>query len=186
MQRWEDRRAYFLGEAARDIERGEDVRPCLVAMTGEDRLFLAFLRSFERGELFDALLELLALAGTLGADRLAMSLPGRAWSLQDPVPPVLPGVGDLRQRVLVIEEAAGAAGSTLAIPYEVIDGTVRWGDALGGGNWVGSLAGALLKTIEVRDRMRGPDLLIRRQAQRCVAAGHFLALGPTVADRLAL
>lgn len=190
MRRWEDRRAYFLSEAERDLEFGEDVRPCLVALAGEERLFLAFLRSFRRGELYDAIVELLALAGALGADRLAMSLPGRAWSLQDPVPPVLPGVADLRQRVLVLEESDGTAGaprgSTLAIPYDIVDGGVRWGEPLGGGDWVGALAGALGATIEVRERMRGPDRAVRRQAERCVAAGHFLALGPTVAGRLDL
>lgn len=190
MRRWEERRAYFLDEARRDIECGDDVRPCLVALAGEERLFLAFLRPFERGELLDALIELLALAAPLGADRLAMSLPGRAWSLHDPVPPVLPGVGDLRQRVLVIEEADGTRGrprgSTLAIPFDIADGTVVWGDPLDGGDWVGPLAGALVKTIAERERIRGRDRAPRRQAQRCVALGHMVALGPTVADRLAL
>lgn len=190
MRRWEDRRSYFLDEARRDLEGGQDVRPCFVALTGTDRLFLAFVRPFERGELFEALVELLALAAPLGADRLAMSLPGRAWSLRDPVPPVLPGIGDLRQRVLVIEEADGTLGqphaSTLVIPFDVADGTLRWGDPLGGGEWVGPLAGALAKTIAVRDRTPGPDHTIRRQAQRCAALGHLLALGPGVAERLAL
>jgi len=91
---------------------------------------------------------------------------------------------------LVIEEADGTRGhprgSTLAIPFDLADGTLRWRDPLDGGDWVGPLGGALAKTIAARDRIRGGDRAIRRQAQRCVALGHFLALGPTVADRLAL
>lgn len=189
MRRWEDRQAYFLDEARRDIEDGRDARPCVVALAGADRLFLAFLRPFERGELYDALVELLALAAPLGADRLALSLPGRAWSLHDPVPPVLPGVGDLRQRVLVIHEADGTRGRprdrTLAIPYDLVGGAVRWGDPLEGGDWVSPLGGVLAVTIRHRDRVRGGDRAIRRQAERCVVLGHFLALGPTVAERLA-
>lgn len=189
MRRWEERWAYFLDEARRDLTSGEEVRPCLVVLAGEERLFLAFVRSFGRGGLYDAVVELLALAGALGADRLALSLPGRAWSLQDPVAPVVPGVADLRQRVLVIEESDGTAGAprgcTLAIPYDVEDGVVRWGEPLGGGQWVGSLAGALAGTIAARQRLRASDREVRRQAQRCVAAGHLLAVGPTLADRLA-
>lgn len=190
MRRWEERRAYFLEEAARDVEAGEEVRPCLVAVAGEERLFLAFLRSFARGELFAAVVELLALAGPLGADRLALALPGRAWSLNDPVPPVLAGVADLRQRVLVIEEADGSCGpprgGTLAVPYDVDGTSVRWGEPLGGGHWVGPLSGALAATIAARDRLHEPDPALRHRAARCVAAGHLLAVGPAVADRLGL
>jgi hypothetical protein len=188
MQAWEDRTAFLMDEARRDLEAGADVRPCFVALAGDQRLFLAFLRPFAQGEYLDPLVELIALAAPLGADRLAFSISGRAWSLDDPIPPVLPGVGDLRQRVLTIVEADGSSGSarpvTTGIPFDLVEGQVRWGTPFHGDDTVSAIPAALATAVRNRNEIRGTDREIRAQAERCVALGHLVALAGPIHARL--
>lgn len=73
----------------------------LCAHRGDDPLFLALLRPYPKGEHLEAVEELLTLALPLGADRIAFCSTGRAWSMDDPVPPVSSD-GDIRQRVLIV------------------------------------------------------------------------------------
>src|SRR5687768_6452757 len=130
MQRWDDVEAFLLAEATADLTDGEDVAPCLVAFDSNELLLVAFLRSFAKGEYADPLIELMALTGPLGADRLALSIAGRAWSLDDPVVPVVPEVGDLRQRVLAVHRIDGTGPQTTATtalhPFTRVDGEPRW------------------------------------------------------------
>lgn len=190
MQQWENMEAFMTAEAARDLEAGEEVRPCFAAFAGAAPLVLAFLRPFPQGRAADALIELLALAAPLDADRLALSIGGRAWSLDDPIPPVDPDFGDLRQRVVAIESVDGSVGrprpASTIIPFDLVDGQVRWGEPLRGEGEHSWVASAFVVTIRKRRQLRGSMEEIRRQAKRCVALGHLLALSPTVADRLHL
>lgn len=73
----------------------------LCAHQGPEPLFLALIRPYEQGDHLEPLAEVLTLAETLGADRLAFCSTGRAWSMHDPVPPVC-DTGDLRQRVIIV------------------------------------------------------------------------------------
>ena len=102
---WGDQPAFLTDLAVADLEAGMAVRATLVAFRGEQPLVLATLRPFASGAHHDAIIEVAALAWSLRADRVALSLSGRAWSLEDPVPPVVEGVGDLRQRVVVVHVA---------------------------------------------------------------------------------
>jgi hypothetical protein len=190
VQRWHEVEEFLLGEAARDLINGVDVHPCLMAYAGEHALFVAFLRPFPKGGYADPMIELLALAAPLAADQLALSMAGRAWSLLDPIPPVLADVGDLRQRVVVLQSADGRAGRvrlhSRMFPFELTDGSVRWGEPLRYDGDTGWMTGALALAIRHRRRISGPPAQIRRQAERCVALGHLLALAPAVHDRLGL
>ncbi len=76
-----------------------DPRPHLAAFAGDHACVLIGLRPFAPGAYQGPLVEAMALALPLGADRVSVALPGRAWSLDDPVVPVSDD-GDLRQRVL--------------------------------------------------------------------------------------
>ncbi|MGH8899450.1 MAG: hypothetical protein ACRDZ4_21105 [Egibacteraceae bacterium] len=190
MQQWEEMERFMIAEAERDLEAGDEIRPCFTAFSGGNPLVLAFLRPFPKGGYHDPLIELIALAAPLDADRLKLSISGRAWSMNDPIPPVDPDLGDLRQRVLEIESVDGTVGrprcSSALHPYDVVDGTVRWGETMRLGGGEGWIPGALEIAVRKRRRLRAPLDEIRKQAERCVILGHLVALGPTVADRLQL
>ena len=191
MLEWHEVEAHLLAEADLDLKEGTDVRPCLAAFAGSQPLFVAFLRSFAKGEYADPVIELLALAAPLDADRLALSIAARAWSLDDPVAPVLPGVGDLRQRVLTVHCVDGAGGRPVVTsalhPFTCAGQSVTWEAPLrhaGGGE--GWLASALALAVERRNALAAPAVEIRRQARRCVDLGHMLALTDCAAQRMGL
>jgi len=189
MTQWEGRRAFLLDEARDDLERGEEVRPCLVAWRGDRPLLVAYLRPYRRGGLVDALVEVLSVAVPLGADRLALSVSGRAWSLRDPVPAVIDGVGDLRQRVVVLEQVDGTSGriamETLAVPFRLDDrGRVTWLPPVDGEETISRASTALAASIHHRGRFAAEPDRVRRRALACVAAGHLLALAAPVHDEL--
>lgn len=186
--RWEDREAFLLNEACRDFREGSEIRPCFLAMAGDQPLFVAFLRPYEKGGHLGPLIEVIALAAPLDADRLAVSLSGRAWSLDDPVVPVIPGVGDLRQRVLLIEEADASSGQAIArssaLPYELEGRSVRWGEPVRHEGGSGIVSAALALAVRRRGRLRADDDQILAQAERCQRLGHLVALAAPVRDRL--
>lgn len=190
MRAWNEVESYLIQEASADLAEGEDIRPCLVAFRDDEPLFVAFLRSFAKGEYLDPVIELLSLAAPLSANRIALSVGGRAWSLHDPVPPVADGLGDLRQRVLCVtlvhEVGATVEVMSVIVPFVRTDDDVTWEPALrdaGGEGWIPS---ALRLAVERRADMRASRRDIRRQAQRCVRLGHLLAVGEDVAADLGL
>ncbi len=189
MTQWEGRRAFLLDEARDDLERGEEVRPCLLAWRGDRPLLVAYLRPYRRGGHVDALVEVLSVAAPLGADRLALSVGGRAWSLRDPVTPVIDGVGDLRQRVVVLEQVDATSGrivmGTLAVPFRLDDRRqVTWLPPVDSEETISRACTALAASIHHRGRFAAEPDRIRRRAQACVAAGHQLALSAPVHDEL--
>ena len=190
MQRWDDVEAFLVEEAAEDLREGLDVRPCLVAYDGSDGLFTAFLRDFPKGGYSDPIIELLALAMPLGADRLALSVSGRAWSMDDPLPPVVDGVGDLRQRVVCVTQVDGTGDVPRVIssmhPFEVRGGRVRWEPAVRSGAPEGWLTEALALAVQQRAALRASPRDMRRQARRCVRLGHLLGVSDVAARRLRL
>ena len=188
MQRWQDVEAFLTAEAERDLCATGEVTPCLVACSGDEPLFAAFLRPFDRGAYVDPMIELLALAMPLGADRLALSLGGRAWSFDDPVVPVVPGTGDLRQRVVCIHLADGTMGEpaieTLVLPFDIQDGVVVWDTELRPGpseSWINQ---ALALSVSARDALQASPAGLAAQAQRCVTLGHQLYLAPAGDSRM--
>ena len=190
MRKWNDTETYLLAEAGTDLAASDDVRPCLVAFAGDELLLVAFLRSFAKGEYADPLIELLALTAPLGTDRLALSIAGRAWSLDDPVIPAVAGVGDLRQRVLVIHRVDASGGTTTVTsalyPFTRDNRGVRWEAPLRQGGGEGWLVSALELAVERRESLAAPAAEIRRQARRCVDLGHALALTDGGAHRMGL
>ncbi|CAN5138061.1 MAG: hypothetical protein H0V93_12360 [Euzebyales bacterium] len=188
---WHDVNDTLVALATGDLRRDGEVQPCMAAFAGDELLFFAFLRSFAKGAYADPIIELLALAAPLAADRVAISMGARAWSLDDPIPPVLPDAGDLRQRVLVItavDAATGDGRSTgTVIPFSCDGGAVRWSPpAVDGEHHEGWICGALEVLISERHRMTAGVSEIRRQAERCERLGHELHLGAAAADRLGL
>lgn len=193
MHRWEDLDAFLMGEAAHDLEAGAEMaRPCLAAYRGEAPCFIAFLRDFEKGEYADPMIELLALAAPLDCDRLALAISGRAWSFDDPIPPVTDDV-DLRQRVLVIERADASRGrsrsTSLVVPYDdpVPGQPVRWHEPRDLGASEGWISGALALAVSTKYRreMRAPLGDIAAQAARVDLLGHDVWFAREVHDRLA-
>jgi hypothetical protein len=132
-----------------------DPSPHLVAVAGEIPLGIIRLRPFPPGGVHDPLVEVMALMVPLGADRVSLALPGRAWSLDDPVVPVTDDA-DLRQRVVLQVTVDGhdhepPALETLLHPFDVgDDGHLEWQDAIDPGPAQGWVAGALQAMIAAR------------------------------------
>lgn len=178
--------------AAADLDLRTDhvARPRFVAARGDDPLFCAELRPFPDRCYQEPLVELMALAAPLGADRLAVATTGRLTSLDDPIPPVIPGVGDLRQRALVLHLADGngheAVGRSVLVPFTLEGGALRWEEPLEPGPAEGWIASAFAVMIDHRHELAAPTDVIREQAERCLGLGHVLALEHAIADRLGI
>lgn len=182
MQRWSDVEEFLIEAAEDDLRATGEVTPCLIACAGDEPLLAAFMRPFERGSHADPMIELLALAMPLGADRLALSMGGRAWSLDDPVAPAVDGVGDLRQRVVCVHLADGTSGSpgvqTLLRPFTIRHGAVEWEGELRPGPAEGWVTEALAVSVSSAGELRASADELAAQAQRCVVLGHQLYLAP--------
>lgn len=190
---WADQPHLLRDLAIADLEGGGDVLPSLIAFSGEQALFLATLRPFGKGGHREPIIEVGAVAVGLNADRLLLSLSGRAWSTVDPIPPVLGNGEDLRQRVITLHDADGTADpatvTTSVIPFDVdsATGRVTTGPPLvctDGHGWVPRA----LSLMVVSDHQ--PEVSIDgigAQIQRCERLGHRLAWSVDLAgfvDRL--
>lgn len=189
--RWERIEELMVASATDDLQQVGEVTPILVAFAGDEQRLWAFLRPFAKGDHAQPIIELLALAMPLDADRLAFAITGRLTSLDDPIPPVTEDA-DLRQRALIVEYVEGAGGSlrqdSVIHPFDVVGERVRWQPSVAqqhGEGWLRDVLGCavahrgqLVATTSDRD--------IRRQAQRCLALGHELYLGEATAERLHL
>jgi hypothetical protein len=186
---WERLEDLFVGCATKDLEACGEVDPVLAAYRGEEALFLAWLRPFEKGCYDGPLIELLALAMPLDADRLALSIAARAWSLEDPIPPVTEDA-DLRQRILVVHVVDGAASpvrtASAIHPFDLGPEGVSWGEVQRFGPGEGWIPRALEVSIASRHQLQAPDSEIRKQAERVIDLGHKLYVAPDLNERLAL
>ncbi|CAN5128888.1 hypothetical protein BH23ACT9_BH23ACT9_32210 [soil metagenome] len=186
---WSDQSALLLDLAVADLESGHDVLPTMVAFRGDQPLLLTTLRPFERGQHHDAVIEVGALAMALSADRIILSLSGRAWSTDDPIPPVLPGHGDLRQQVIVLHAADASSDDpitlTTVVPVDV--GTdeegqpiIDVGPAMTDSGATGWVPQALL-AMAADSQSEGWDAEdLGLQIRRCELLGHQIAWSPTV------
>lgn len=190
MQRWEDIEQFLLDEAARDLADGVPARPCIAAFRGAQPLMLAFLRPHAKGAYVDPMIEVLTIAAGLRADRLMASFSGRAWSWEDPIPPVLPGVGDLRQTVVSVHRVDGSgpelSTGDVIIPYSVDAGRVVWGERLDQESAEGVIPQVLRVMVERGAELMATDEDIALQVLRCDRLGHLVGLGPGVGERLGL
>ena len=162
-----------------------DPRPHLVGFAGDTAMVLVGLRPFAPGAYAGPLVEALALALPLGADRVSVALPGRAWSLEDPVVPVTDGA-DLRQRVLTQCTADGHRRDRPEVtmrlhPFDVAtddDRALVWAPSLDPGPGEGWIPDALATLVGARDRVGGDtgmDDLVR-QLVRLERLGHEVLL----------
>lgn len=186
--RWEDAEELLVAAADDDLCRGDTVQPAFVAFAGASLRFIAWLRPFAEGQHAEPLIELFALAGPLDCDRLMCSFAGRAWSLEDPIPPVTAGA-DLRQRVLVISAVDAADGDPRSWgavhAFDLGTDGPTWGERRvlqGGEGWIPRAMEALVRR---RDDMRAPLEEVARQARRVAALGHDLHLPPDMVALLA-
>lgn len=160
-----------------DVDLGDEPRHRLVAYLGEEPLVAIDLRPFPPGGIQAPMVEAIAGVLALGADGLAAALPGRAWSMEDPLPPVTDD-GDLRQRVLMLTTArAGGTAHSWILPFDLDDGHLTWhtavleDDACEG--WVPHALG--IATEAGWD----PDIdAAIGQLGRCTALGHTVMLAP--------
>ncbi len=189
---WGDAAASLLATAADDLDAGTPPAPTLLAYRGEEPVAVVTLRPFEPGDLLQALLEVLALLLPLGVDRLALSVSGRAWSLDDPIPPVTDGA-DLRTRVLLLTfaDAHDRPCHTRVEVHPFEDEGDGWcfGPALDiddAGAADAGLDQALTVLLDGRQELADStdDRAIAAQLGRVLLLGHMLSLSPTTAEHL--
>ncbi|WP_108664645.1 hypothetical protein [Euzebya rosea] len=178
---WEDQQQLLVDLAVDDLRAGLDIRPTMVAFDADGPLFLATVRPFDKGRHHDAIIEVGALAMALQARRLAISLGGRAWSQDDPIPPVLPDVGDLRQRVLVVHSVDAANGPadcrTTVWPVRGarVGEDVSLGDPVASDDGVGWVVDAMAVMVDPRNQEPVSEQEVAEQVIRCDRLGHQLA-----------
>jgi hypothetical protein len=189
---WSDREDFLRSAADNDLRHCcDEVHPCLLAFRGDDPLFAGWLRPFAQGDIEWTLFELLTLGAALDADRLALSAAGRAWSQEDPIPPVVPGVGDLRQRVLALTTLDGAdraepERSSMLVPFEQTADGPSWGDPLRLGPGEGRIENLMLGAMIMREELVTTLDETREQLDLCVLRGHEIVVHDLVAEELGL
>lgn len=173
-----------------DLRIDGEAIPRFIAAEGELPLVVADVRSFPKGGYHDPLIELMALAVPMGADRVAVGITGRVASLEDPIPPVVDGVGDLRQPVLVVELVDGhrqpARASTVLVPFDLAGREVRWHAPFDPGPGEGWIPSALSLLVDRRDEMEVRPGDVLEQAERCAMLGHALTFEAEAAVRFGL
>jgi hypothetical protein len=190
---WEDVPDTLLALAACDLDAGGPALPRLAAHRGDEALAIATLRPFATGQLLDPVIELLALFVPLGADRIGFALPGRVWSLLDPIPPVLEDEGiDLRQPALIVGTADGherpcRTGAELRPFVRHEDGEWGWDRPVAPDEAPeGPLLSALGIILDSRQELRFDRAGLQAQLERVLLLGHGLALGPAAVRELPL
>lgn len=178
------------GFAADDLDLGMSPQPTLLAYENERPLATVMLRPFGDGQVVEAVLEVLALLMPLGTDRIVVSLPGRAWSAQDPIVPVTPDA-DLRQPVLLICVADGtqvpAALSVSLHGIELDAAGWRWDGSVEAQDELDApLIDVLRLLLDARNRLFDPppDLRIAAQFGRVLLRGHEVHLSALATERL--
>lgn len=162
---------------ALDVELGEQPRHRVFGYRGEEPLVVIDLRPFPPGGVQTPMVEAMAGVLALGADRFAAALPGRAWSMDDPVVPVSED-GDLRQRVLMLTTAQpDQRVRTWVLPFDLVDDHLTWHDAaLDEGACEGWVPYALGVAVEA-EWQPDPDAAVLQLA-RCTSLGHHVMLSP--------
>ena len=191
MDEWQDTAALLTSLAEMDLRAHGAVQPCLAVFAGEDPLVLVFVRPFPPGGYHQPMIEVCALAGALGADRLLLSMSGRAWSLDDPVPPVLDDPDDpvdLRQQVLMLHTVDASTGdgtcTTVLHPFTMEGDAPTFADPIEMGRGEGWIARVLETTVTGRDELRAHPDGVLEQLTRCCELGHEVAVGPGLPGRL--
>ncbi len=189
---FEDAELFLLCLLADDLEQGRSLAPTLLAFSGERPLGSVRLRPHQRDELSTVMLEILALLLPLGADRIVLALPGRAWSLGDPIPPVT-DEADLRQRVVVVVTADAHRGpcrlGMRLHPFDVDErGRCCWLPRIEPeGPTDAPIVEVLRVLLDHRDdvaRTAEPRTRVAAQFGRVLLLGHELSLAPRAAEAL--
>ena len=171
---WGDRVATVRAWCELDHEVGDQPRPRLLGYL-DDRLAIAIdLRPFPPGGMHRPLTEAMAALAGVGCTGIVAAFPGRAWSMQDPIPPVTEGV-DLRQRVVVVTSARrGDRPACVVLPFEADADGLRWLSVLampGPDERIGRML-----EVTVMHEFDATVEEASRQLARCVALGHTVAM----------
>ena len=194
MQHWHEVEHWLRELAWDDVVEEGAIRPALVAFAGERPLLLARWRPFERGGGHAALVELLSLAMPMGADRLAVSVGGNAWSHAahgggdrphaDRSGLDRPNPRDERRQVLMIavaDEGSDRPRCTLT-PFTLDQQGVHWGDPLVSDEVEGWLVDTLSAPRDAVPSVQAAVEDLAATAMRCVALGHELYAPWTESD----
>lgn len=178
---WDDRLDTVVAWCELDHGLGESPRPRLFGYLDDLLTLVIDLRPFPPGGIEAPFTE--ATAGLLGAGCTAVvaALPGRAWSLDDPIVPVLDD-HDLRQRVVAVAAARRGEPTVTSIrPFECRATELRWLPEVDGEGVSWWVADALRIGVE-----HGIEATIDEAADqlaRCCALGHVVMVAEGEAAR---
>jgi hypothetical protein len=167
----------LLALAACDLDDGGPPIPRLAAFRREEALTISTLRPHPPTGALDAVVELLALFVPLGADRVALALPG-------PPGPAVDGVGLYVGTVDAGHGRARGAGAVHALRRDEVG---EWGWEPGAhdpSGAEGTLIGAIEVILDARDELLREPWELRPQLERVLGLGHGLALSPAAAEAL--
>ncbi len=160
----------------------------VVGAAADQELVRIDLRHSDREDRWDVLVEALAFVLPLGCDRVSIALPGRAWSWDDPIPPVIDGVGDLRQRVYVEVRGDGTTTPPRMTahlhPFRVGHHHLVWSEPLDPGDGVGWVMELLQAGLLGRRELTATPDRLEEQAVRLVLRGHLVDLSVAGEARL--
>lgn len=188
---WEQIHLTLAGDAQDDLRRhagaGDDaagtraLRPVLVAFRDEDPLLWAWFRPMLPGDVQSPLIEVVTLAAGLRANRAAFGGLARAWSLNDPLPPVIDGLGDLRQKVFAVHlvDASGRRRMVRSLLWLVRDGYLD-GPVLDEAGGEHGLVARVLTAAFAGSGLASDRDAVVAQLVRCQLLGHTLGLAPRV------
>lgn len=163
-----------------DIETVGWVAPTVLGFDGDDLIGVVELRAHPAGGTEQPLLEALALLVPLGCDRLVFLASGRAWSLDDPVPPVTDEL-DLRQQVVVAylvdaHDRSRPTARSLLHPFSADGRSVIWDEPVEVTDQaMGSIPAMLELLAGAKVSEAEDELTLGRQALRLLRLGHNLA-----------
>lgn len=168
----DDQVAVLTGLAGAELAEGGAIVPTVVGGTDTPKALVS-LPAFAAGEHLAALLPALSLLWALGCSRIIASFTGRAWSLKDPIAPVLEDGADMRQHVLIIADVTAAEATTHIIP---IDGReLRTAETITTSGVRGHIV-EMMRTVVTGDSPDPADavLLLIEQEQRMTASGYTI------------
>lgn len=173
---WHDAGRMQRDLATIDARTTGEIGPRLIGFRDDQPLVLIALRPFAPGAALGPVVEALAFALPFGATQVSLALPSRAWSLEDPIPPVSDGV-DLRQRVLMEMRAEAGAFTSHLHPFELKERTITWEptrDDLGMPE--GQVAHALQAAVVAEHDWGHDPFAVVDQLVRLGTRGHEVAL----------
>lgn len=171
---WDDRLAAVVAWCEIDHELDGAPLPRLLGYVEDELVVIIDLRPFPSGGFESAFGEAAAAVLGMGCTGVVAAMAGRAWSLDDPIPPVVDMI-DFRQRVVTVTAVRrGDPPELVILPFELPDADLRWLPRVGprrDDSWIGQGLDVAVTTGLGATVDEAAD-----QLARCIRLGHRVAI----------